>query len=106
MAKDYSKKFYRSKAWQECRKGYIDSVNGLCERCLIKRIYKPGKIVHHINYITPTNINDPYITLNWDNLEYLCQDCHNEEHHAKEIIANGLFFDENGQICPHEKLKF
>lgn len=58
----------------------------------------PGKIVHHKKYITEHNIQDAYITLNWDNFEYLCQDCHNLEHHANELVENGLVFDDDGNL--------
>lgn len=56
------------------------SVGGLCERCRKKGLIVPGEIVHHKVYISPDNINDPAITLNPDNLELLCRDCHAEEH--------------------------
>lgn len=94
MAKDYAKAFYKSKAWQQCRAGYIKSVHGLCERC-----GKPGYIVHHKTYITPRNINNPDVTLNWDNLEYLCQDCHNKEHFEKySPVREGFKFDKDGNL--------
>ncbi len=91
--KEYAKKFYKSRAWLKCREAYISKVHGLCERCSA-----PGKIVHHKSYITPTNINDPSITLSHDNLELLCQTCHNVEHHASEAIEKGLRFDEQGNV--------
>lgn len=101
MAKEYAKKFYKSKAWQDCRAGYISSVQGLCERCLSKGKLRPGKIVHHIEYITPGNIDDPFITLNWDNLEYVCQDCHNDEHHrTHSTVREDVTFDDNGNLIP------
>lgn len=56
------------------------SVGGLCERCLKKGLIVPGEIVHHKIHITPDNVNDPAVTLNPDNLELLCRDCHAEEH--------------------------
>jgi len=100
VAKEWAKSFYKSKAWQDCREGYIQSVHGLCERCLEKDKHVPGKIVHHKEILTPENINNPDITLNWDLLEYVCQDCHNREHHGsgEGIVREGLMFDENGQI--------
>ena len=70
MAQDYSRKFYRSKAWQQCRESYISKVHGLCERCQLKGKITPGYIVHHKTYITPQNINNPMITLNHENLEH------------------------------------
>ena len=74
------RKFYKSAAWLKCRAGYIKYCGGLCERCLSKGIVAPGYIVHHKIYLTPDNVNDPSISLNYDNLEYLCHDCHNAEH--------------------------
>ena len=45
---------------------------GLCEECHDK----PGYIVHHKIEVTPDNINDAWVTLNINNLEYVCKDCH------------------------------
>lgn len=98
MAKDYARSFYKSAAWLKSRRGYIDSVGGLCERCRSKGRFIPGKIVHHKDYITEGNIDDVSITLDWNNFEYLCQDCHNLEHHANELIEEGLTFNENGNL--------
>jgi 5-methylcytosine-specific restriction protein A len=99
VAKEYARTFYNSKAWKKCKRGYILSVNGLCERCLKQGKYVPGYIVHHKQYITPSNINDPNITLNWGNLEYVCQDCHNKEHQQKYgATREGLTFNENGEL--------
>ena len=63
------------------------SVGGLCERCLEKGLIVPAVIVHHKTYITPNNITDPNIVLNFDNLEALCKNCHNYEHID---YANGM----------------
>ncbi|MFZ5352753.1 MAG: HNH endonuclease [Bacillota bacterium] len=99
MAKDFAKAFYNSTAWQQCRDGYIQLVHGLCESCLRKGDYKPGKIVHHKITLTPENINNPEISLNWEHLEYDCQDCHNQEHHGNsEVTGEGLMFDANGDL--------
>ena len=61
---------------------FIRSRDGLCERCLAAGIYRPGKVVHHRVYLTDENVNDPAVSLDPGNLELLCQDCHNAEHHA------------------------
>lgn len=74
------KKFYSSKEWRTCRQAYITKARGLCERCLKKGIIKPGDHVHHIVELNPENMNNPDIAFNFDNLELLCIDCHNEEH--------------------------
>ena len=43
-----------------------------------------GEIVHHKIELTPENIDDPGITLNWDNLELLCRFCHSEVHDVRK----------------------
>lgn len=92
--KAWAKKFYNGKAWKVCRLSYIASVHGLCERC-----GKPGKIVHHKKYLTPQNINDPSISLNHENLEYHCHDCHNVEHFSSgAAIEPGFTFDSDGNL--------
>jgi len=91
--KDFAKAFYKSKEWQKCRAAYIKSVGGLCERCLSRGMIVPGYIVHHKCYLTPENIQDTSITLNWDNLEYLCHDCHNNEHFSEKPIRYRILSD-------------
>ena len=57
-----------------------------------------GEEVHHKVPLTADNINDVNITLNPDNLIYLCKDCHNKEHDRfkkKESI-----FTEDGDLKP------
>lgn len=93
MAKEYAKKFYTSKAWRDTQKAFMQSKHYVCERC-----GKPAFIVHHKTYITPSNINDPNITLNWNNLEALCQTCHQHEHMEKPVTAEGLTFDDKGNL--------
>ena len=73
--KPFAVKFYKSQRWQDCRLAYFKYQNGICERC-----GQAGKIVHHKVHLTARNIHDPRITLGFDNLELLCQDCHNKEH--------------------------
>ena len=92
--KEWAEAFYKSKAWQRTRRAYIASVFGLCERCKAKGKLVPGKIVHHKVHLNEHNINDPTISLNQRNLEYLCQKCHNDEHmriHGK--LRAGLAID-------------
>jgi len=93
MAKDYAKAFYKSARWIECKNGYMQSQNWTCERCGDVAI-----ICHHKTYITPENIHDPNITLNWENLESCCQTCHNLEHHSGGICQEGLTFDSKGNL--------
>lgn len=99
MAKTWAKDFYNNKSWHRARQQYINSVDGLCERCLAKGIYKPGWIVHHKIWLTEDNINDVNISLNPNNFEYLCQDCHNKENFGQaKVIDDELMFDLNGNI--------
>ena len=72
--------FYVSGAWVKCRRAYAESVGGLCERCYRKGLIVPGTQVHHKVKLTPKNITNPEITLNWNNLELLCDECHQAEH--------------------------
>ena len=80
MAKDYALTFYKSKVWQFCRNSYVKYSGGLCEVCLAKGVYRPGVIVHHKVPLTPDNINDPSVALNFDNLQLVCRDCHAKLH--------------------------
>ena len=82
--KDFARSFYKSKRWQATREAYLRSVGGLCERCLKKGLYRPAVIVHHKVYITADNIHTPEVTLNWDNLEAVCRDCHEDEHRGDD----------------------
>lgn len=96
MAKEWAKAFYNSKAWQRCRKSYIVKVYGLCEWC-----GEPGYIVDHIEELTPNNINDPDITLNHDNLQYLCLDDHNKKTFQKyNVTRQDVAFDNEGNLIP------
>lgn len=93
--KPFAEAFYNSRAWRDCRKAYAKSRGGLCERCIERGVYKPGEIVHHKVYLTPDNINDPAVTLNWDNLELVCRDCHAQEHIG---IVKRYKVDEYGHV--------
>ena len=64
-------------------------------------IYKPGEIVHHRIEIDPININYPEVSLNWDNLELLCRDCHAEAHDKRKKDRR-YTIDGNGKIMVYE----
>ena len=78
--KEFARQFYSSVAWRNTRAAYTASVGGLCERCKAKGRLTPAEIVHHKTHLTPDNITDTNITLDWANLEALCRDCHGEVH--------------------------
>lgn len=101
MAQDFSKGFYSSKVWQDCRNEYMKCAHYLCEDCLKRGVYRPGIEVHHIEELTPQNIHRPEILLGFDNLVLLCRECHKARHNSKtkgrryligddgEVIING-----------------
>lgn len=89
--------FYRSRIWERCRKEYVKSVGGLCERCYAKGLIVPGVIVHHKIHLNQDNYKDPNIALNFDNLEYLCMTCHRNAHIDKDKNSR-YFVDDNGTV--------
>lgn len=98
--KAFAASFYRSAAWQKCRAAYIQSVGGLCERCLARGQYRAGVIVHHKQYITPETIQDERVLLNQANLELLCRVCHADEHTR---LRRRYSIDQDGRVWipPH-----
>ena len=95
--KDYARKFYSGPAWTECRKAYRKSVGGLCERCAEQGRITAGVIVHHKVPVDQDNINNPNITLNWDNLVLLCRDCHATVH---GFTKKRWWVDDFGSVAP------
>ena len=93
MAKEFSKGFYKTKAWKQTREYIFNKYHGLCADC-----GKPGKEVHHKEFLTPDNINDTNITLGEDNLILLCKDCHHRRHAKKDNTRDGLIFNEFGEL--------
>lgn len=101
--------FYRSPAWRHNRKLYmekpIDSPwgiipPGMCERCYSEGKLKPAKVVHHKTHLNSNNINDPNVTLSFNNFMRLCQDCHAFVHGGVEPIR--CSFDEYGNVIPKQ----
>lgn len=78
MAKVWAKAFYKSAAWQKCRQSFIAERmlidGGLCQLCK-KHL---GYIVHHKVMLNESNINNADVTLNFDNLMYVCKKCHDD----------------------------
>lgn len=105
------RKFYSSKAWKDVRKAIWLRQNLLCNRCH-KPVYVDGiseyipkcnrriGIVHHIEELNDINVYDKNITLNPDNLEGVCLDCHNIIHNSNNTIRPDYIFDANGNVIP------
>lgn len=103
------KDFYQSKAWKDTRKYIWIKQHCLCARCG-KPVYVDGisswlpkekrlvGIVHHKIYLNEDNYTDDDISLNEDNLEGICIECHNQEHIAKPNVRQGMMFDEYGNL--------
>lgn len=92
--------FYVSWIWRKCRKAFAESKGNICERCLKRGIIEPGSKdrpleVHHKIPLTADNVQDPKISLNWENLELLCKACHDEERERK---TKRWRVDEDGSV--------
>ncbi len=99
MAREFAKAFYNSKSWKKARAAYIAQRKaidgGMCESCH----QRPGYIVHHKIELSPENINNPDIALNYANFKYDCHACHNKEKKEPDAVE-GLVryeFDAAGQ---------
>ena len=93
--KDFAKGFYSSKAWQHTRTAFAKSKGNLCEVCLAKGLIVPAEIVHHKIELTPMNVNDPSITLDWNNLQCVCRECHADAHDRRQRRYR---FDDLGRV--------
>ena len=93
MAQAYAERFYNSLRWRRTASVYMESQYYICERC-----GRTARICHHVKHITPRNITDLNITLNWDNLQALCQDCHTKLHLSGAECVEGLRFNSNGEL--------
>ena len=96
--KEWARAFYFSPEWRATREAYAASVGWLCEDCLSRGLYVPGKVVHHVTPLTPENIRDPKVSLAWSNLRLLCQDCHAEEHRRNDGKRYRIMLD--GTVAP------
>ena len=110
VAQDWAVAFYHSPAWRHNRNAYmqmeLDTPYGIipplmCERCYANGDMRPAKVVHHKIHLTPDNIDDPHVTLSFDNFQRLCQDCHAFVHTGYEPPRYA--FDEHGNLIKKEE---
>ena len=94
----FARAFYLSKAWRRTRAYIHQRDSGLCVKC-----GAIGEIVHHRTHLTPRNIHDSEITLNENNLELLCRECHHAAHPISLPVAPDLAFDEFGNLVQRKK---
>lgn len=98
--RDFAKSFYRSKRWQATRAAYAASVGGLCESCATAGLIVPGEIVHHKVPLTPDNIRNPSLALDFSNLEFVCRSCHAARH--PQETGKRWIVDDFGHITARE----
>lgn len=77
--------FYASSKWRNLRLNLIlerSKENGvICEKCGKSIINQLDIHAHHKKELTIDNYKDSNISLNPDNIELICHDCHDKEHH-------------------------
>lgn len=95
MAREFSRKFYKSKQWAKTREYIFNKYHGLCNKC-----GSPGEEVHHIIWLSPKNIDIPEIALGEDNLVLLCRNCHVGIHRTVTTTKDEYKFNENGELVP------
>lgn len=88
--RDFAREFYQSPQWRKARECYLKEHKYICEMC-----GGVADTVHHIQHLNPTNIHDPDVTLNRDNLMAVCRDCHAKVHTKNE---RRYTVDENGNV--------
>lgn len=91
--------FYNSKAWLQLSDHIRKSHFHICSDCGSQN----AKEVHHIIPVTESNVHDPEITLNPDNLVLLCNECHNKRHNRfrRTVTAaqqRTITFDAEGNV--------
>ncbi|MBR1623310.1 MAG: HNH endonuclease [Pseudobutyrivibrio sp.] len=100
MAKPELKWFYNGSEWRHpvtgARIRALMRDHFTCQLCGTR-----ATEVHHLTELTVDNVKDKNISLNLDNLQSLCSDCHKkitkEEHNLiKNDCDSEYFFDENG----------
>lgn len=72
--------FYCSKPWRDLSYTLKIKANGKCNRCNQSLLDFSKLIGHHKIELTEQNVDDPNVSLNYDNIEVICNLCHNKEH--------------------------
>ena len=98
MAREQMKPFYSSAEWKTARKMALRRDHYTCQICGAR-----ATEVHHKIEINENNVKDRNISLNQNNLQSLCHDCHSRitmQEHRGRVPDSGIefYFDENGMI--------
>ena len=96
MARETMKWFYNSPAWRAARLQALHRDHFTCHYCGAR-----ATEVHHLIELNENNVHDPTVSLNLENLQSLCHDCHSKitmnEHGIKNLDCDmEYYFDENG----------
>lgn len=96
MAREALKWFYNSGAWQQARAAALRRDHYTCAYCGAR-----ANEVHHLKELNEKNVTDIRISLNLNNLQSLCHQCHTQitmnEHGIKHTDCDmEFYFDEDG----------
>ena len=99
MAKDFSRHIYHTSEWERVRQAAWARDHGLCVECRKRGRVTVAEIVHHIDELTPANVNDPAKAYGIDNLECVCRECHARLHgYTQSCTRDGFAFDAHGNF--------
>lgn len=73
------KAFYNSGVWLSKRAEALDRDNNECQKCKARGGFSPANCVHHKKHVK----KHPELALDLENLNSLCNSCHDEEHPEK-----------------------
>lgn len=91
---------YESQRWERTRRMYLESKHYICEIC-----GRAGNTVHHKTPLTADNLHDESIAYGLDNLQCLCQECHNKVHNRFKA-QEGKQFDGEGNVIVETDAEF
>lgn len=102
MAQVWARRFYGSKQWRRCREYILRRDHYLCQCHKLlggDPCGEPATDVHHIIELTSSNINDPSVSLDEDNLISI-NDLHHREwiHGKSNDCIGGFCFNEDGML--------
>lgn len=72
--------FYTSDIWGEFRRSYVAENGTVCDYCHDEILKPYDLILHHIEELTESNVNDYNVSLNPNNIMKLHHKCHNKIH--------------------------
>ena len=97
MGREVRKWFYNSKAWRATRQQALFRDGYTCQICGAR-----ATEVHHLIELDNENIHDQNISLNLDNLQSLCHDCHAritwQQKYGRKDCDKKYYFDDDGML--------